>query len=62
VSAPEQQPVAPPEGKRPQARPELILVVLDDDVLYWPECGHPPEHRAVLYDRAVCIVCDDEPR
>jgi hypothetical protein len=62
VAPPEQLPGGGPAATRPQARPELILVVLDDDVLYWPECGHPPEHRAVLYDRAVCIVCDDEPR
>jgi hypothetical protein len=60
VSAPEKQPVAPPEGERSRTRPDLVLIVLEDQVLYWPACGHPQEERAVLYDRAVCLICDDE--
>jgi hypothetical protein len=37
---------------------ELHVVVLDDQVLYWPECGHVDDD-VVLYDRPVCVICDD---
>ena len=52
----------PPADDRPSARPELILVVVEDDVLFWPTCGHPLEEGAVLYDRLICVRCDDDPR
>jgi hypothetical protein len=55
-----QRAAAPPADHRPSSRPELILVVLEDDVLYWPVCGHPLEDGAVLYDREVCVLCDDD--
>jgi hypothetical protein len=57
-----QQTAAPPADDRPSARPELVLVVLEDDVLFWPACGHPLEDGAVLYDRVVCVLCDHDPR
>jgi len=55
-----QQAAAPPADERPSSRPELVLVVLEDDVLYWPVCGHPLDDGAVLYDREVCVRCDDD--
>jgi hypothetical protein len=37
---------------------ELELVVVEGEVLYWPDCGHALDDDTVLYDRPVCIVCD----
>jgi hypothetical protein len=39
---------------------EGLAVALDDVVLYWPVCGHPGEDGAVLYERAVCVICEDD--
>ena len=33
------------------------LLLLDDALLFWPHCGHLDE-RAVLYDRAACLICE----
>jgi hypothetical protein len=41
---------------------DLRLVELDDQVLYWPACGHGPGDDVVLYDRPVCVRCDDAAR
>jgi hypothetical protein len=38
---------------------ELQLVALADQALYWPSCGHGLDDDVVLYDRPVCVVCDD---
>jgi hypothetical protein len=35
------------------------LVVLDHRVLYWPDCGHGLDDDAVLYDRPVCVHCEE---
>ena len=38
---------------------DLHLVELDDQVLYWPACGHGLDDDVVLYDRPVCVRCED---
>jgi hypothetical protein len=38
---------------------DLQLVELDDQVLYWPVCGHGLDDDAVLYDRPVCVRCEE---
>jgi hypothetical protein len=35
------------------------LVEFDDQVLYWPACGHGLDDDDVLYDRPVCVRCED---
>jgi hypothetical protein len=39
---------------------DRLALVLDDVVLYWADCGHPGEHGQVLYDRAVCAICETD--
>ncbi|MEO9176279.1 MAG: hypothetical protein ABI317_12265 [Gaiellales bacterium] len=36
---------------------EVHALELDDVVLYFPACGHPVEHAAVLYAPYVCASC-----
>jgi hypothetical protein len=47
------------DEERVHCRPcaDLHRVVLDDQVLYWPDCGHL-DNEVVLYDRPVCVVCE----
>jgi hypothetical protein len=37
---------------------DLRLVVLDDQVLYWPVCGHALDDDDALYDRPACVRCE----
>jgi hypothetical protein len=37
---------------------ERLALPLDDVVLYWPVCGHPAGDDELLFDRAICVICD----
>jgi hypothetical protein len=47
------------DGKPLAPCADLHVIILDDLVLYWPACGHADDDDVVLYDRPVCVVCDD---
>jgi hypothetical protein len=51
----------PPDGRSLQcaACADRQLVELDDQVLYWPACGHGLDDDDALYDRPVCVRCED---
>jgi hypothetical protein len=37
---------------------ELYALETDDEVLFWPVCGHPVEDGALLYSAPVCLICE----
>jgi hypothetical protein len=49
------------DGERFHCAPcsALHVITLDDQVLYWPACGHAEDDDIVLYARPVCVICDD---
>lgn len=35
------------------------FVMLDDQLLHWPACGHALDDDTVLYDCEVCVSCEE---
>jgi hypothetical protein len=48
-------------GERTHGTPcaDLDVIIRDDQVLYWPACGHAEDDDVVLYDRPVCVICEE---
>jgi hypothetical protein len=47
-------------GERTRGAPcaDLHVIIIVDEVLYWPACGHAEEDDIVLYDPPVCVICE----